>query len=51
VAAKMAAELNIDNRLMYTAGAGAMAMKVLEADMIVALPLSVAAKNIFFDRG
>jgi uncharacterized ferredoxin-like protein len=51
VAAKMAAELNIDNRLMYTVGAGAMEMKVLDADMIVGLPLSVAPKNIFFDRG
>ncbi len=51
VAAKVAAELNIDNRLMYTAGAGAMGMKVLDADIIVGLPLSVSAKNIFFDRG
>jgi uncharacterized ferredoxin-like protein len=51
VAAKMAAELNIDNRLMYTAGAGAMEMKILDADIIVGLPLSVSAKNIFFDRG
>jgi uncharacterized ferredoxin-like protein len=51
VAVKVAAELNIDNRLMYTIGAGAMEMKVLDADMIVGLPLSVAAKNIFFDRG
>ena len=50
-AVKMAAELNIDNRLMYTIGAGAMEMKVLDADMIIGLPLSVAAKNIFFDRG
>jgi uncharacterized ferredoxin-like protein len=51
VAAKMAAELHIDNRLMYTAGAGAMEMGVLEADMIVGLPLSISPKNIFFDRG
>ncbi len=51
VAAKMAAELNIDNRLMYTAGAGAMAMNILDADIIVGLPLSISAKNIFFDRG
>ena len=51
VAAKVAAELNIDNRLMYTIGAGAMDMNVLDADIIVGLPLSVAAKNIFFDRG
>jgi len=51
VAAKVAAELNIDNRLMYTIGAGAMGMKILDADIIIGLPLSVAAKNIFFDRG
>ncbi len=51
VAARMAAELHIDNRLMYTVGAGAMEMAVLEADMIVGLPLSINPKNIFFDRG
>ena len=50
VAARMAAELHIDNRLMYTVGAGAMKMGVLEADLIVGLPLSINAKNIFFDR-
>jgi uncharacterized ferredoxin-like protein len=50
IAAKMASELSIDNRLLYTAGAGAMDMKILDVDMIVALPLSVTAKNIFFDR-
>ena len=51
VAARMAAELHIDNRLMYTAGAGAVEMGVLEAEMIVGLPLSINPKNIFFDRG
>jgi uncharacterized ferredoxin-like protein len=51
VAARMAAELHIDNRLMYTAGAGAMEMGVLEADLIVGLPLSISPKNPFFDRG
>ena len=50
VAAKMAAELNIDNRLMYSAGAAAMNLGLLEADMIIALPLSISEKNIFFDR-
>jgi uncharacterized ferredoxin-like protein len=50
IAAKVAAELNIDNRLMYTVGAGAMEMNILDADIIVALPLAAAAKNIFFDR-
>lgn len=51
VAARMAAELHIDNRLMYTVGSAAMGMGVLEADMIVGLPLSINEKNIFFDRG
>jgi len=37
--------------LMYTVGAGAMGMKVLDAELIVGLPLSATAKNIFFDRG
>ncbi|HSR10519.1 MAG TPA: DUF2148 domain-containing protein [Thermodesulfobacteriota bacterium] len=50
VAAKMAAELNLDNRLMYTAGAAAMSLGYLDAEMIVALPLSVSPKNIYFDR-
>jgi len=50
VAAKMAAELNMDNRLMYSAGAAAKALGYLDADLIIALPLSVSAKNIFFDR-
>jgi uncharacterized ferredoxin-like protein len=50
VAAKMAGELNIDNRIMYTAGAAAMNLGFLEADMIIALPLSISEKNIFFDR-
>ncbi len=50
VAAKVAAELSIDNRLMYTIGGGAMDMKILDSDIIIGLPLSVSAKNIFFDR-
>ncbi len=50
VAAKMAATMNIDNRLMYSAGAAAMNLGILDADLILALPLSVSPKNIFFDR-
>jgi uncharacterized ferredoxin-like protein len=50
VAAKMAAELNIDNRIMYSAGAAAMNLGFFNADLMIALPLSVGAKNIFFDR-
>ncbi|HBB18751.1 MAG TPA: hypothetical protein DCZ97_17765 [Syntrophus sp. (in: bacteria)] len=50
VAAKMAGVLNIDNRLMYSAGAAAMNLGFFTADLMIALPLSVSAKNIFFDR-
>ena len=50
VAAKMAAELNIDNRLMYSAGAAAKDLGFLDADVIIGLPLNVSEKNIFFDR-
>lgn len=50
VAAKMAAELHLDNRIMYSGGAAAMDLGLLSADLIISLPLSVGAKNIFFDR-
>jgi uncharacterized ferredoxin-like protein len=49
-AGKVASELNIDNRLMYTVGAAAKALKLLEADVIIGIPLSVSGKNIYFDR-
>lgn len=47
VPTKMAAAMNIDNRLMYSAGAAAMNLGILDADLILALPLSVSPKNIF----
>lgn len=50
VAAKMASELNIDNRLFYSAGPAARTLGLLDADLAIALPLSIAPKNIFFDR-
>ena len=49
-AAKTASELNIDNRIMYTVGAGAKAIGLLDADIIIGIPLSTAGKNIYFDR-
>ncbi|MEM2130428.1 MAG: DUF2148 domain-containing protein [Candidatus Bathyarchaeia archaeon] len=49
-AVKMASELNVDNRIMYTAGAAAKDLQLLDADVIVGIPLSVTGKNIFFDR-
>lgn len=50
-AAKTAAELNVDNRLMYSVGVAAKALKTIDADIIVGIPISASGKNIYFDRG
>jgi len=50
-AAKMAADLNVDNRLMYSVGVAAKAQNIIEADVIIGIPISATGKNIYFDRG
>jgi uncharacterized ferredoxin-like protein len=49
-AVKMAADLNIDNRMFYTMGASAKELGLLNADVIIGILLSVSGKNIFYDR-
>jgi uncharacterized ferredoxin-like protein len=49
-AVKLAGELNIDNRLMYTVGAAAKELRLLDCDAIVGIPLSVTGKSPYFDR-
>ena len=49
-AAKLASELSIDNRMMYTIGATARKMRLLNSDVIIGIPLSVTGKNPYFDR-
>ena len=51
-AASRAADLRLDNRVMYSAGVAAKEMKLLgeEAAVIFCLPLAVASKSPFFDR-
>ena len=49
-AAKMAGELNIDNRMMYTIGAAARKLNLLDSDLIIGVPLSATGKNPYFDR-
>ncbi len=49
-AVKIASELNIDNRIMYTIGAAAKELDLLDSDIIMGIPLSVTGKNIYFDR-
>lgn len=49
-AVKIASELNIDNRIMYTVGAAARKAGFLQCDAIIGIPLSVSRKNPYFDR-
>ena len=47
-AVKTATDCNIDNRMMYSIGAAARRLKLIEADFVVGIPLSVTGKNIYF---
>ena len=49
-AVKLASEFNVDNRMMYTIGAAAKKLELMDADIAIGIPLSVAGKNIYFDR-
>ncbi|HZK66495.1 MAG TPA: DUF2148 domain-containing protein [Chloroflexota bacterium] len=49
-AVKVASELNVDNRIMYTIGAAARKAGFLKCDAIIGIPLSVSRKNPYFDR-
>lgn len=50
-AVKLAADLCIDNRIMYTIGAAARDLGLLDSDVIMGIPLSVSGKSPYFDRG
>lgn len=49
-AAKLASELNVDNRMMHTLGTAAKKLQLLDSDMMIGIPLSAAGKNPYFDR-
>jgi uncharacterized ferredoxin-like protein len=49
-AVKTAQLLNVDNRVMFSVGVAAQELGLLQADVVYGIPLSVAAKNIYFDR-
>ena len=49
-AVKMAMDLNVDNRIMYTVGAAVKRLKIMDSDVIMGIPVSVSGKNPFFDR-
>ena len=52
-AVSVAADLRIDNRVMYSAGRTALEHKMFSKNIKVAfaVPLSVSGKSVFFDRG
>jgi uncharacterized ferredoxin-like protein len=49
-AVKTASLLNVDNRIMYRTGAVAREMGLIDADVVVGIPLSATGKSIYFDR-
>ena len=49
-AVKTAGILNADNRIMYRVGVLARQMKLIDADVVIGIPLSATGKNIYFDR-
>ena len=49
-ALKTADILNVDNRIMYRIGVAARKLKLIDADFVMGIPLSVSGKNIYFDR-
>jgi uncharacterized ferredoxin-like protein len=49
-AAKTASILNLDNRIMWRPGEMARRMGMLEALIVIAIPISATGKSIYFDR-
>jgi|Deesub1362A_J573_1020465.scaffolds.fasta_scaffold05685_1 uncharacterized ferredoxin-like protein len=49
-AVKTASMLNVDNRIMYRIGVLARKLGLIDADVVMGVPLSASGKNIYFDR-
>jgi uncharacterized ferredoxin-like protein len=49
-AVKIAGELNIDNRMMYSVGVAAKELQLMDSDVITGIPLPITGKNPYFDR-
>jgi uncharacterized ferredoxin-like protein len=47
---KTASLLNVDNRIIMSIGVVAQEMRLIDADYVFGIPLSVRSKNIYFDR-
>ena len=49
-AVKTASILNADNRIMYRVGVVARQLKLIDADIVIGIPISATGKNLYFDR-
>jgi len=49
-AAKTAQIHNVDNRIMYRIGVSARRLGIMKSNVVMGIPLSVGAKNVYFDR-
>lgn len=49
-AVKTASIHNVDNRIMYRVGVSARRLGLIDADVVMGIPLSVSAKSIYYDR-
>lgn len=49
-AVKTASLLNVDNRIMFSAGVAAVKLGLIDADVAMGVPLSATGKNPYFDR-
>ncbi len=49
-AVKTASILNADNRIMYRVGVVARRMGLMDAEVVVGVPISATGKSIYFDR-
>ncbi len=49
-AAKTASLLNVDNRVQQRVGAAAKAIGLINAEVVLGIPISITGKSIYFDR-
>ncbi|OYT26043.1 MAG: hypothetical protein B6V02_02445 [Thermoprotei archaeon ex4572_64] len=49
-AVKIASDLNVDNRIMISIGVAAKRVGIINADIVLGVPLASLGKNPFFDR-
>ena len=49
-AVKTASMMNVDNRMLFHAGAAAKRLGFLHCSLVVGIPISAKGKNIYFDR-